>query len=75
MGGMGAMPGMPGKAGPGGGGGAPPVTMGLTMDGEFVTDFDVKAGMLKALEGTLTVDSGAAGMSMKNHSELQMKRL
>ena len=49
--------------------------MGLKLNGDFVTDFDVKAGMLNGLEGTLSTDTSASGMKMTSHSELTLKRL
>ncbi|HEY3444899.1 MAG TPA: hypothetical protein VGK67_00990 [Myxococcales bacterium] len=70
--GMGAMPGMPGAAAPGD---APPMTMGLKVSGDFVTVFDVKAGMLTGLEGTLSTDTNAAGMKMGSRSALKLNRL
>lgn len=68
--GMGAMPGMGAPSGD-----APAMTMGLKMDGDFVTDFDVKAGMLTGLEGTLSTDTNAAGMKMGTRSALKLTRL
>ncbi len=67
--GLGAMPGMGGA----GAGGAAPGAATVRIDGDFITDFGVKAGMLEALRGTLTssVDAGP-GVSVKNRTELSM---
>jgi hypothetical protein len=80
--GMGAMPGMGGLPGMGGApgkkpsaGGAPSMSMGLSLAGDFVTTFDVKAGMLSALEGALSTDTNAAGMKMGTRSALKLTRL
>ncbi|MGC4119990.1 MAG: hypothetical protein QM765_36505 [Myxococcales bacterium] len=77
--GMPGMPGMPGMgAMPGAkpSGDAPPMTMGMAVNGDFVTVFDVKAGMLTTLEGTLATDTNSGGMmKMGSRSALKLSRL
>lgn len=69
--GMGTMPGM-------GAGGAPSgqVDMSMKVNGDILMDFDIKAGMLNGISGTLETETNAAGMmKISGKTELQLKRL
>jgi hypothetical protein len=48
----------------------------MKVNGDFLVDFDVKAGMIAQIDGTLRSDMEMSGMmSMKTTSALTMKRL
>ncbi|MFY0529984.1 hypothetical protein ACN28I_44730 [Archangium gephyra] len=73
MGGMGGMNMGGGKPGKGGGSGA---SMGMNVDVDVTTGFDVAAGRLVRIEGTQVMDQSMGGMGgMKVRSRFSLQRL